>query len=102
MGMALVNPEIRRSQISARRRFEARGLLDRLKDKPCHDCKEKFLPCQMDFIRSNGRPGKTIASMLLKSQETIIKETQKCILVCANCSRLRIWKSQREMRSEPT
>jgi hypothetical protein len=86
---------------AARRRFEARELLDKLKSGSCKDCNNTFLPCQMDFVRNDGRKGPPISQMLLKSKKTIMREAEKCVLVCANCGRLRTWKSQRAKRSEP-
>jgi len=94
--------KVENAKKAARRRFEARELLARLKKKPCTDCGEKFHPCQMDFLRGDGKPGKPISKMLLKSKTTIIKEVEKCVLVCANCARLRNFHKQRAERSGAT
>lgn len=85
---------------AARRRFEARELLNRMKAGPCVDCGNKFQPCQMDFFRRGG--GKPVSRMLLKSKKTIMEHVEMCDLVCANCGRLRTWKAQREARMGPT
>lgn len=87
---------------AARRRFEARELVNQLKSKPCKDCGKKYEPCQMDFIKREGDRTIPISKMLLKSQARIIKEVQNSDLVCANCGRLRTWKAQRAKRSGPT
>ena len=91
-----------RSQVAARRRFEARDLLERLKSGPCQDCgSEVLLPCQKDLIRPDGKTSQ-ISKRLLMSQDRIIREASECLLVCANCGRLRIWKAQRARRAGET
>lgn len=87
---------------AARRRFEARELINQLKSQPCKDCNDVFEPCQMDFIKREGDRTIPISKMLLKSQARIMKEVQNSDLVCANCARLRVWKIQRAKRSGPT
>jgi len=87
---------------AARRRFEARDLLERLKSGPCQDCgNDDLLPCQKDLIRLNGETAQ-LSKRLLMSQARIIEEASKCILVCANCGRLRVWKAHRAKRAGPT
>jgi len=94
--------KIENAKKAARRRFEARELLARLKKEPCKDCGNKYHPCQMDFLRASGKPGKPISKMLLKSKVTILKEIENCDLVCANCARLRNFHKQREKRAGAT
>jgi len=61
-----------------------------LKDKPCVDCGVKFPHYVMDFDHvknkeftlSNARQGRY-------SKEKILKEIDKCELVCSNCHRIR-------------
>lgn len=61
-----------------------------LKDKPCVDCGNKFPHYVMDFDHiknkeftlSNARQGRY-------SKEKILKEIDKCELVCSNCHRIR-------------
>jgi len=87
---------------AARRRFEARDLLERLKSGPCQDCgSEKLLTCQKDLLRPDGSMAQ-LSRRLLMSQSRIIREASACLLVCANCSRLRIWKAQRAKRAGQT
>ncbi len=73
------------------RRATRLTLLARLKNRPCSDCQGWFEPCQMDF---DHRPGvvKVADIAWLKyrvSITTLLKEVDKCDLVCANCHRLR-------------
>lgn len=88
---------------AARRRFESRELINRIKaSSSCVDCGNKYHPCQMDFIRRDGRRDMPISRMLLKSKKRIVEEIRASDLVCANCGRLRVWKAQRRKRSGPT
>jgi hypothetical protein len=59
----------------------------------CADCKGTFHSCQMDFDHVNGEKTMAVAKMAGASYslERIIEEIEKCILVCANCHRLRTW-----------
>lgn len=86
----------------ARRRFEARELLDRLKSAPCEDCRRSFHPCQMDLLRKQGGRPLPLSRMMHLSKERLLEEAGVCDLVCANCSRLRSWRRQRERRMGPT
>ena len=97
--MDISNYKRERSKVAARRRFEARDLLERLKSGPCQDCGSKgLLPCQKDLIRPDGKTSQ-ISKRLLMSKERIIREASECLLVCANCGRLRVWRAQRAQRS---
>jgi len=90
-----------RAAVAIRRRFEARDLIDRLKSGPCKDCGRKFRPCQMDFWRDSESIVQ-VSKRLLMSKDRIVEEVAKCVLVCANCHRLRTWNRDRERRSGPT
>lgn len=91
-----------RRQQSARRRFEARELLSRLKEGKCKDCgRDDLLPCQMDLVFADGS-GPGLASLLNRSKERILGAARGTDLVCACCSRLRAWKASRARRSGPT
>jgi len=88
---------------AARRRFEARELVNRIKAaSKCVECGNKYHPCQMDFIRRDGKRSMPISRMLLKSKKRIVEEIRASDLVCANCGRLRIYKQQRAARSGAT
>ncbi len=73
-------------------RKSIRDLIDGFKDTPCQDCKIKYPPYVMDF---DHRPEEIKNFNLAKavwgntSRECIVKEIQKCDLVCANCHRIR-------------
>ena len=58
---------------------------------PCSDCGQKFPACAMDFDhRERGDKIKEIATLISRGNlETLIKEIEKCDLVCSNCHRIR-------------
>lgn len=91
-----------RARAAARRRFEARELLERLKAPPCEDCgNDKLLPCQKDLWRRSGETV-SVSRRMLMSQDRIRSEAAKCVLLCANCARLRTWRQQCARRAGPT
>lgn len=56
----------------------------------CHDCKQSFLPCVYDFhhldpTKKDVNPSQAMTMSL----ERMWKELDKCIMLCANCHRLR-------------
>lgn len=97
----MMNPRKDNAAKMARRRFEAREVLDKAKSKPCKDCGHSYHSCQMDVLSQEGRKV-PIAQMLHLSKQRILTEIRKCDLVCANCSRLRTWMREREKRRGPT
>lgn len=63
-----------------------------LKSKPCTDCGNSFPTCCMDFDHRLGTvKSYNVASMFAHhyNKELILKELDKCDLVCANCHRIR-------------
>jgi hypothetical protein len=65
--------------------------VNKLKDRPCKDCKRKYPPYVMDFDHVKGRKAFAIGDGLRtgKSFEKIVAEIKKCELVCSNCHRIR-------------
>jgi 3-polyprenyl-4-hydroxybenzoate decarboxylase len=94
----MIDVTIHRKQQNARRKFEARELLDKLKSGPCNDCGVVYHPCQMDFLRTS--PGPLISRMLIRSKASIMKEIKNCVLVCANCARMRTYNKQKMRRRD--
>lgn len=77
-----------RARLYLRRKQER---LSQLKDRPCHDCGEKFPYWVMDFDHKRDKKfsiGRAVAS---RSWSEIIEEINKCDLVCANCHRMRTY-----------
>lgn len=60
------------------------------KDKPCKDCGQLFPPYCMDYDhRDPTKKFKNVAVMVSAATSTLLKEIQKCDVVCANCHRIR-------------
>ena len=83
-----IKPE-RYAQVKARRE-ELTKWVRELKSNPCTDCDKIFHPVAMEFdYLGDKRQG--IADLVKSghSKETILKEIEKCELVCANCHAVR-------------
>jgi len=57
---------------------------------PCVDCGNAD-PIVLDFDHVNGNKRKSVSSMRAYSLKTILKEIQKCEVVCSNCHRKRTY-----------
>lgn len=68
-----------------------REYINNLKKRPCVDCGKNFHPAAMDFDHIGTDKHFNIARILNASYglKTIIKEIEKCELVCSNCHRVR-------------
>ncbi|HKP06388.1 MAG TPA: hypothetical protein VJU58_03970, partial [Microbacterium sp.] len=75
----------------ARRRAENRLMLNDLKNRPCADCGGTFHPACMEFDHRDPTTKVDTVSRIAMSRGTpaILKEIEKCDLVCANCHRMR-------------
>jgi hypothetical protein len=70
-------------------------VIDALKSKPCADCKQTYPPYVMDFDHLDASTKyRGVADMVGSghSLENILKEIDKCELVCSNCHRIRTYK----------
>ncbi len=68
--------------------------LNEIKNKPCKDCGQKYNPWVMEYDHIDSSNKEANVSTLLKhncSKKKILKEIEKCELVCANCHREREW-----------
>ncbi len=76
------------------RKNEHKDIINKIKDNPCTDCKQKFSPWIMDFDHINNDKKSDVCSLikLKASLKTILIEISKCELVCANCHRDRTYK----------
>lgn len=74
-----------------RQKERLRAVLRKLKDRPCADCGGRFPYCAMDFDhRERTKKLGVIAQMAWTGQMAkVIRETEKCDVVCANCHRIR-------------
>lgn len=66
-----------------------RILTDKIKQQPCHDCKNNYPAVAMDFDHVLGIKLYNISDMWNSSEKELFEEINKCDIVCANCHRIR-------------
>jgi hypothetical protein len=67
-------------------------IIRQLKDVPCMDCGIKYSTPSMHFDhRDPSIKVKNISAMVGGSTEDLLKEVDKCDVVCANCHATRTW-----------
>lgn len=71
-----------------KRSLQRLEMIAKLKAYPCMDCGNKFPPECMDFDHL-GNKYKTIGQLRSHAWETVLKEIEKCDLICSNCHRIR-------------
>ena len=69
------------------KRLQRKQIIDNIKDVPCLDCGVKYPSYVMHFDRvpERGEKIKDIAGMLTFKEKTLMREVDKCDIVCANC-----------------
>lgn len=76
-----------------RRIEEIKNFVDSFKSRPCCDCGQSFPSYVMDFDHLEDKKFYiSRAPRIGFSIENVIKEIQKCDVVCANCHRIRTYK----------
>ena len=75
------------SEISQREKIHA--YIMSLKNRPCHDCRNKFHPDAMEFDHCRGEKLFNISKGKKRPFSDVEAETAKCDVVCANCHRIR-------------
>lgn len=64
-------------------------LINPIKNVPCVDCDVCFPPSCMEFDHVRGEKRGNVGAMNSWSSATVLKEIEKCDVVCANCHRVR-------------
>lgn len=65
-------------------------LINEMKRKPCADCGGSFPPVCMDFHHVSGEKLFSLGGgRVNRSLERVLAEIAKCVVICANCHRLR-------------
>lgn len=78
-----------RVALNNKRRMEIKIMLDEIKKAGCSSCPEKDICC-LDFHhldRKTKDKSLSHAKTAMWSNERLMKEINKCILLCANCHR---------------
>ncbi len=71
-----------------------RDVIDKYKNIPCQDCGGIFPTCCMDFDHRENKSF-NIATGTSRSDKKLIEEIKKCDVVCANCHRIRTFKTKK-------
>jgi len=99
----MFDPRLENAKQMARRRFEAKERLERIKSRtPCAHCGHTYHHSQVDVVRREGRRRIPLSRMLHLSWQRIAEELERGEIVCSNCSRLIVWMKDRQRRSGPT
>ena len=80
-----------RNKLRAQRRKEKKDYWVKQFGSKCQDCKQTFMNCVFDFHHIDmNNPNKIKPSQLLNMSDTsIAQELDKCVMICANCHRIR-------------
>lgn len=83
----------RLSKKKARQIHENRQLLKKLKNVPCMDCGQSYPSFVMDFDHRDPSKKKFSVGSAVRDHtlDAIMKEIEKCDVVCANCHRIRTY-----------
>ena len=85
--------EVRRHAWLERRAVHRRkkALVTELKCQPCADCGQSFDPVCMDFhhIDPETKVGTIHVIMVNNTEQKLMEEIDKCVVLCACCHRLR-------------
>lgn len=77
-------------QVHRRRHAEKkRALIQSWKDVPCRDCGQRYAACVMDFDHVRDVKKFNIGQNINRSLPDLLKEREKCDVVCSNCHRIR-------------
>ena len=69
---------------------QIRRVVNTLKTNPCVDCDECFPPDAMDFDHVRGKKLLNVSVLVGRgATDLVMKEIEKCDLVCSNCHRIR-------------
>lgn len=83
------------------RRASRKAYILAKKDCPCTDCGQSFPPCVMDFhhldeekksasLKKRGQKHQSMLEEMSKwSEKRIDAELENCVVLCANCHRIR-------------
>lgn len=76
-----------------KRKKKLKSLVERLKSRPCTDCKNVFHVAAMQFDHVRGEKVKAISEMVADYMPKALREELgKCEVVCANCHAVRTFR----------
>lgn len=68
---------------------EIRAYVNEVKSQPCQDCQQSYPPRVMDFHHPNDDKLADVSDLVNFGFKRLQAEIAKCVLLCANCHRLR-------------
>lgn len=81
------------SYLQRNRRYKAelKEKVDKIKSQPCTDCKQTYPPFVMEFHHTepSTKEGNVGQLVYRGSVKRTMAEIEKCVLLCANCHRIR-------------
>lgn len=91
-------PNYLQEALAKKRRFVAE-----YKNRPCADCGIIYPAPVMEFDHVRGEKVATISKMLQRNfgMAKLVEEIEKCDVVCANCHRLRTWRTRPDWQNAP-
>ncbi len=72
-------------QLYLKRTRPIRELIRKVKSVPCTDCGVEYAPYIMQFDHVRGEKSFGVATGPYRKLEDVLKEIEKCEIVCANC-----------------
>jgi hypothetical protein len=83
-----------------RKKARLRALVRAAKSRPCSDCGVEYPYYVMDFDHVTGDKVMIISDLVQRGATTkLLRELEKCEVVCANCHRVRTWQRRKETAS---
>lgn len=79
---------IQKSKNAMHRKIE---YITKLREQPCLDCNKSFPYYVMQFDHI-GEKSYNVTQLVTNSWNKLLKEIEKCEIVCANCHAIRTWK----------
>jgi len=74
----------------AKRRARLKETINNIKNTPCKDCGNIYHPEAMDFDHLGNKEFNIANAMRdVKNLDRVLKEVEKCDIVCSNCHRVR-------------
>lgn len=92
------NPKLKLKQKECnknRKLMNRQNIFDYMKDKKCYNCNESHIACLQFDHRDGVQKRFNVADATSYGWSTILKEIEKCDILCANCHHKRTAKQQK-------
>jgi len=87
-GEYLKNNREQWNRVAQQRRRRNKAKAVELMGNTCYDCKQSFHQCVYDFHHIHGKE-KVVGRLMNGTWDKIAEELKKCVMICANCHRIR-------------